>query len=104
MKIKKISIQRDVLRDSSPKIIAVADHTAGVKLNDIFVTDEKFPLMVKSITETEDILVPCGYWRCIKFDDVTKVTIEELAEVKNYEYRKTTPEEQKKLTEESAWL
>ena len=104
MKITKISIQADVLRNSSPKIIAVAEHTAGIKLNDIFVTDIKFPLMVNSITETEDILVPCGYWRNVKFDDVTKVTVEELAEVKNHEYHKATPEEQERLTKETAWL
>ena len=104
LKIKKVSIQTDVLRNSSAKIVIVAKHTPGIKIGDIFVTDVRFPLTVKSISETEDVLVPCGYWRTTKFDDVKKVTIEELAEIKDYAYRRATPKEQKTIEEESLLL
>lgn len=95
MKIKDIKI--GFLGNTSPKIIITAEHTADIKYDDIFTTDvenQYFPLIVKNISLTEDVLIPIGY-RYMKFDETN--SIEELEEIKNWYYRLVTKEEKEKI-------
>ena len=97
LNIKDIKIESSNLGNNFPKIIITTEHTPNIKYDDIFtVNDDElyFPLIVKSISLTEDILVPIGY-RYMYFD--IRNSIEELEKIKNLDYRLATEEEQQKI-------
>lgn len=101
LKIKDIKI--DTFEKRGTKIIVTTEHTPNVKYGDIFIADKYFPLIVQKISNTEDVLIPIGYWRRMCFD-MDKNSIEEISEIKNWNYKLATEEENKNIKDDACLL
>ena len=101
LNIKDIKI--DAFEKRGIQIIVTSEHTPNVKYGDIFITDKYFPLCVQKISSTEDVLIPIGNWRRIKFN-YDKDSIEEISEIKNWDYKLATETEKKEIEHDSCLL
>lgn len=101
LNIKDIKI--DTFEKRGIQIIVTTEHTPGVKYDDIFITDNYFPLCIKKISSTEDVLIPIGYYSRMYFD-YDKNSIEEISEIKNWNYKLATETEKKKIEHDSCLL
>ena len=102
LKIKDIKI--DTFEKRGIQIIVTTEHTPGVKHGDIFIAEDNyFPLCVQRISSTEDILIPIGYWRRMYFR-YDENSIEEISEIKNWNYKLATEKEKKNIEHDGCLL
>ena len=108
LEIKEVALKYMPGMGNSVHLIITVNHIPGIKIGDYFVVEspEKtyFPLRVMAITETEDILIPSGHFRWMKFKPVENYSLEELQVINTFKYRLATLEEKEKLKNESCWL